>query len=156
MTINLMRCLRRQGEGNRMISTFSHNAVKVGQQYTLARVNQLMAKRGSPVSVVVPVLRIRPYPMNAACMNAARKLVEAVGRCRNASQVTQSVVNAVTVNVINQIRLLAVSKKPANPMGKPRNAFIHDAPISSFSVNRACNRPRLAGASINFPSQIAR
>ena len=134
-----------------MISALSHNAVKVGQQYTFSRVNQLMAKRGSPVSVVVPVLGIRPYPMNAA-----RRLVEAVGRVRNASQVAQSVVNAVTVNVINQIRLLAVSKKPANPMGKPRNAFIHDAPISSFSVNRACNRPRLAGASINFPSQIAR
>ena len=104
------------------------------------------------VSAYLPSLRVWseiPYDIG-------RFFVKAVGRERNVSQVAQSVVSFVSVDVVNHIRLFAVSKKPANPMGKPRNAFIHDAPISSFSVNRACNRPRLAGASINFPSQIAR
>ena len=49
---------------------------------------------------------------------AVRAPVELIGRCVDVAKIAKSVVQRIVIDVVNNVRLLVVSKEPSNAVGK--------------------------------------
>ena len=110
-----------------------HIPVEVGKHDALARVDAVASDICSP-SASLP-------------SNSSRRLlpVEAVLLVRDVSQVAKAVVHAVAVNVVNNIRLFAVSKKPSKAMRHVTAPLVVDSEVSVAVID--ANRSDLTAAS---------
>ena len=110
-----------------------HVSMEVGKHDALARVDAVASDICSP-SASLP-------------SNPPRRLfpVEAVLFVRDVSQVAKAVVHAVAVNVVNNIRLFAVSKKPSEAMRSITAPLVVDPQVSVADVD--ANRPDLTAES---------
>ena len=109
-----------------------HISVEVGKHDALARVDAVASDICSPA---------------ASPSNSSRRLlpVEAVLLVRDVSQVAKAVVHAVAVNVINNIRLFAMSKKPSEAMRSVSAPLVIDPEVSVAVID--ANRSDLTAAS---------
>jgi hypothetical protein len=113
---SLMTYLRRR-EGNRMSSTLSHDAVKPSGGVVSPVINRLATSGSSDIPAFDVGSEIPPHYRNS-------NPVKLIGRVINITQVAKSVVCPVMVDVVNHIRLLIVSKKPADSMSLVENALV--------------------------------
>ena len=130
-----------------MILSFSHDAMIVRQQDALAEVKRLdiYGPRIHAPATVTP-------PANAVSVASVAEVLTA----RNAAEVTQSVVCAVMVDVVNVIRLLAVGHKPGDPMSLIPFAVKPDSNVSVIG-HAASNSPGAGfSADVSRPGKHAR
>ena len=104
-----------------MMSALCHYAAKIRQQNAFAEVNLSRSKACHPTPfAVLPI-----FPTNAA-----DSLIKLVRRAVNASNVGDSVVRFVAVNVVNLVGLFAVLQKPANAVRSVNHAFVSNGQIA--------------------------
>ena len=101
-----------------------HIAMVVGQHDVAPMIQRFAVEHYSPSAVF------------AAPEYAARGIVELVLRLGDATKVCQSVICAVTIDVIDFFGLFAVEKKPRKPVSKVRAPLMGDTnvPIAQFKT----------------------
>lgn len=112
-----------------------HIPMVVGQHDAVAAVN-----------FSAPNIRNPAFPSTA---DASRWTLPVKKICRRVdiAQISQAVVQFVVVNVVNNVRLLAVSKKPSKAMLKVIAVFKSNLPISARWIGVASNVPSFGAAS---------
>ena len=102
-----------------------HIAMEVGQHDVAPRVQVLSAKLHNPLLLVFP-------PANPTAF-----VVELIGRGIDIAKIAQSVIKRIAVDVVDNVRLLVVSKKPSNAVGKIALALNEDDAVSGATFDRA-------------------
>jgi hypothetical protein len=115
-----------------MICAFSHNPAKPRRGDVYAKVQAFC-----PVSACcVPPASLRQKP--PVCFGYALP-VHLIGRIVHIAEISQAIVQAVAVDVINKICLFAVGKEPANTVSHVSDIVVSEPVIavSSFISNRS-------------------
>lgn len=104
-----------------MILPFSHDAMEVRQQDALAGVDGFVSVPSLNVSVRPRLVSVgKPDPINTNLLAHVQK----VGRIVNIAKVGYAIVSRVVIDVINNLGLFAVDKKPRNPVSHISNAVV--------------------------------
>jgi hypothetical protein len=121
-----------------------HMPVEVSQQNAVATGFRPVATVGNPGATAVG----SALEVNAPVVSGP---VQLVGLMAYVSQIAQAIIGSVVIDVVNNVRLLAVSKEPRQPVGKPRRFLKGDCYIA-LSINRTSNVASLDAATpVDFP-----
>lgn len=137
---------------NRLICSLSHDAMKVRQQDALAVVEHFVSVSRLSNSNSLPISARMPRPESASGGYFSVKAVLALGYV---TKICNSVVSAIMVDVVNNVRLLPVNKEPSKPMGVVKLALKTDPNVAVVS-QRASNRALLFAACSLFAPKHAR
>ena len=106
-----------------MICAFSHYPAKPcrGDVYATVEVSHFVGGHNVPLA---PAGGVSPVDARYACP------VETVLRLPNIAKICYSIVQLVTVDMVNNLWLFAMNKKPCKPMGKIAFAFESNSKVS--------------------------
>ena len=121
-----------------MSATLSHDAIKPRGRVVSPVVNRLATSGSSDIPAFDVGSEIPPHYRNS-------NPVKLIGRVINITQVAKSVVCPVMVDVVNHIRLLIVSKKPADSMSLVESALVLQPKIAISSSPASISALGLAG-----------
>lgn len=115
-----------------------HIAMEVGQHNIASLVDVASLKIHNPaLSVFSPV-------------NPSAFVVDLIGRGVHVAKIAKSVIKRIAVYMVNNVRLLIVSKKPRNAVGQVALPVKKYDPVSGTALCGASNRSSSAVASANF------
>ena len=81
---------------------------------------------------------------------AGRAPVELIGRCADVAKIAKSVIQRIMIDVVNNVRLLVVSKKPSNAVGKIALSLKENDSIAGTAFYRSCYRASTTASATDF------
>ena len=116
----------------------SHIAMEVGQHDVVAHIQVALLKLHNPLLSVFP-------PANSTAF-----VVELIGRGIDIAKIAQSVIKRIAVDVVDNVRLLVVSKEPRNSVGQEALPVEQDDSVASATFGGSSLGSGNAVASTNF------